>query len=276
MASINKSQIVLSSDGDLLSELEHRIPFNLIESDNAIDVILLSRSQKRVNFRLQTPNGFIIEQSTLGANLTFVSSKYVSYYRIVLPLELRPMRIERIGTWHVLLNEKRSHRTFNAESSSAVENSNMLGRDSYNNIELSSNITEGYSLSVHVYSNLTFKTTLQQENHEPGSVMSINAIIYESGVPWHNETVNVWAEIIMPDYSHRKLGLKGDNGQFGASFRSTIPGIYQFRIRVCGRSRLGYPFQREQILTAEVWHGGDHNRDTDKPEIITRLMREQD
>ena len=50
---------------------------------------------------------------------------------------------------------------------------------------------------------------------------------------------SVRAEVIMPDDSHRKLDLNEDNGQYVGNLLSTITGIYQFRIRAHGRSRLG-------------------------------------
>jgi hypothetical protein len=40
-----------------------------------------------------------------------------------------------------------------------------------------------------------------------------------------------------------------------------MSGVYLCRIRASGRSRSGYPFTREQTLTAAVWRGG--NRDAD-------------
>ena len=36
LSSINNSQVALNADGDLLPEMEHRIPFNLTESDTEI------------------------------------------------------------------------------------------------------------------------------------------------------------------------------------------------------------------------------------------------
>jgi hypothetical protein len=176
----------------------------------------------------------------------------------------------------VLLRIEGTHGATQAEPTSAIENTVSRKAVSHK-VKLSQSGTIPYGLLVHAYSNLTFSPSLQQSNYEPGSVMLLHSTICESGVPLPAGKCSIWVDVTTPDSSHIILPLKEDyNSQFGVTFRSSIPGIYQFRIRASGRSRMGYPFQREKTLTGAVWYGGDNNRDFNNTGMLARLTGEQD
>ncbi|HWT12825.1 MAG TPA: LodA/GoxA family CTQ-dependent oxidase, partial [Allosphingosinicella sp.] len=61
LAGISNADVVLDPEGTLVPGLEQRIPFLLTEADAGVDVILLTSRPGSVDFRLQTPNGFILE-----------------------------------------------------------------------------------------------------------------------------------------------------------------------------------------------------------------------
>jgi hypothetical protein len=103
LAEINSSEIVIGHQGDLIQGSEHRVPFTMTEADTGMDVILLTPNSQYVDFRLQTPNGFIIEPWQVSTRLLYVLSNGASYYRVVLPVEMQPLRFDQAGTWHVLL-----------------------------------------------------------------------------------------------------------------------------------------------------------------------------
>ncbi len=50
-----------------------------------------------------------------------------------------------------------------------------------------------------------------------------------------------------------------DTGMFRGSFVAMEAGVSRCRVRSSGRSRRGYPFLREQTVTAAVWSGGDRD-----------------
>jgi hypothetical protein len=52
------------------------------------------------------------------------------------------------------------------------------------------------------------------------------------------------------------LSDQGD-GAYEASFVASVAGVYVIRIRAEGRTLRNFPFTREAIRTAAVWHGGD-------------------
>jgi hypothetical protein len=118
-----------------------------------------------------------------------------------------------------------------------------------------------YSLIVHSYSNLSFRASILQSGFDPGAKITMHASLAESGMPTLPGT-HVWAEITKPDGSHINVAFDEDDGaQFSASLTTTISGIYRCRVRARGRTRAGYPFQREQTLIAAVWQGGDRDAD---------------
>lgn len=284
LAGISNAEIVLDPNGELLPGVEQRIPFQITEADAAMDVILLTPFPRYIDFRLQTPNGLIIEPWRAMAEpaMRYVLSDGVTYYRLALPTELIAGRFDRQGTWHALLNvgkprlssgdDVRVQRVAGARLNesrftAAVATTHVQGRR-----------TLPYSLLVHSYSNLSFRASLQQASFEPGASVVLHASLAESGVPMA-QNAQVWAEIIRPDSSMAQVVLREvAEGQFSASYVTSLPGVYRFRVRASGRSRAGHPFQREQTLTAAVWHGGNYVADPNNagggPEV--RGQRERD
>lgn len=285
LAGISNAEIVLDPDGELIPGQEQRIPFELTEADSGMDVILLTQYPQFVDFRLQTPTGQIIEpwRAIAEPSMVYVLSQGVSYYRIVLPTELLPARFDQAGTWHALLTigrprlsqsdapdlrQVREHRFVSAP------NDFILARATTTH----GHRTLPYSLIVHSYSNLSLRASLDQSSLEPGARILLHATLAESGVP-SRPGAYVWVEITRPDGTLGKVVLdEGDPGQFNGAFTTSVSGVYRCRIRASGRSRAGYPFQREQTLTAAVWRGGE--RDADPNNVgggpVVRWLQEQD
>jgi hypothetical protein len=105
LAGVSNAEIVLDPDGQLVPSAVHRIPFQLTDADNGVDVILLSPFVHSIDFRLQTPNGLILEpwRALSEPAMRYVVGKEVSYYRLVLPTQLVADRYDQSGTWHALL-----------------------------------------------------------------------------------------------------------------------------------------------------------------------------
>ena len=85
LAGVKNSEIVMDPSGVLIYGKEQSVPFNLTEADYGIDVIVLTRYPQYIDFRLQTPIGFIIESQKTRPNIHYMTSTGLSYYRVVLP-----------------------------------------------------------------------------------------------------------------------------------------------------------------------------------------------
>nr|WP_281723013.1 LodA/GoxA family CTQ-dependent oxidase [Nitrosomonas nitrosa] len=318
LAGISNAEIVLDPDGELVHGVVQRIPFMLTEADAGVDVILLTPYTKIIDFRLQTPTGQIIEpwRAMSEPGMRFVLSEGVSYYRLVLPAQLRPNRFDREGTWHALLTigYPRTQRT--PDNPSGVDRTILRGMHTRAPIQhlslrrqleaqhsvmlatsaaapaAATNIvapidvadavndrtpTLPYSLSVHSYSNVGFTVNGEQSGYEPGAYVQLRAIVVQSGLPIADTVV--WAEVVRPDGNTGTLTFSETApGEFSARFDTTAPGVYRFRVRVRGTTRKGLPFAREHTLTAAVWWGG--NRDADNSAnpggSIGDVIRKQD
>ncbi|WP_298835210.1 LodA/GoxA family CTQ-dependent oxidase [uncultured Piscinibacter sp.] len=105
LAGVSNAEVVLDPDGELVPGAVHRIPFRLTDADAGVDVILLSPFVQAVDFRLQTPSGLILEPWRAAGEpaMRWVLGRGVSYYRLVLPMQLLQDRFDQGGTWHALL-----------------------------------------------------------------------------------------------------------------------------------------------------------------------------
>ena len=250
LASIGGAEVVLNTDGVLAPGSQPEIPFQLTETDAGIEVILLTDSPDQIDFRLQTANGFLLEPWRAGAepSMAWRLSEGVAYYRAVLPVELRPERYERAGTWRALLSIGRPRDGRPGAGSVGLQ----PATDSRRRLL-------PYSILVHAYSKLSLRASVVQSGFEPGSTVTIDATITEAGVyPLHG--TSVWVEVGRPDGPGSRVVLpETEPGRFNGSFLTSMAGVYRCRIRASGRSRAGYPFQREQTLAAAVWRGGDRD-----------------
>ena len=252
MASINNAEILLDTYGRLVIGKEQRIPFHLTESDRGLQVILLTRYQEKLNFRLQTPNGFIISPQNTRSTHIHISSDGFSYYRVVLPVETARGRLDSAGTWHVLV----------AASTPQKETKQELIAVEERNPDLDLEVIS-YNLLVQSYSDLSFKATILQNNFEVGSRVNLECNVLQSESPLTEGTF-VRADLTRPDGTITSIAFEdkiAEEGRFTSGFNTTIAGIYQIRVTARGYSRLGYPFHRERSLTCATWHSAKFSKD---------------
>lgn len=304
LSGVSNAEVVLDPEGRLTRGDEHRIPFELTDADTGLDVILLTDEPEAVDFRLETPNGTVIEpwRAEDDPGMDWVLSDGVTYFRLSLPVELLAEREERGGEWHALLGlggprlerdeqrgrgrNRRDHREdrerddrrsspeayrhgaarddvdANRPTDRPVRTSRAATGRAMAAASFESYPEEGtelaYSLLVHAYSNLTMDAELQQSGYEPGDDLRLSAWITESGIPVG--TASVWAEVTRPDGNTSEVQLEPrENDRYGASITASSPGVYRTRIRARGETRRGRPFQRAQVVTGAVWHGGDRD-----------------
>jgi hypothetical protein len=316
LAGISNADVVLDPEGELSPGRVHRIPFQLTGADTGVDVILLTPYTQIVDFRVQTPSGLIIEpwRAMSEPGMRYVLSTGVSYYRIVLPVELQADRFDQGGTWQALLTIGRPRVDRTPDAPDGVDRSILHRIDARPTREqaslrrragserhalLASHAapqagapataaaipsvgavqlrTLPYSIIVHTYSNVSLRARSDQSSYEPGAPVSLMATLAQSGLPMARGS-QVWAEVTRPNGTRPMLTLaEHDDGDFSAVFVTTVPGTYHFRVRARGVTPRGEPFTRERSVTAAVWRGGDRDADPDRGgRVIVDYLRERD
>jgi L-Lysine epsilon oxidase N-terminal/L-lysine epsilon oxidase C-terminal domain/von Willebrand factor type A domain len=256
LAGISGAEVALDVEGTLVAGSHQQLPFLLTEADAGLDVILLTDSPQEVDLRLQTPIGFVLAPWRAAAepSMAWLLSQGVSAYRVRLPAELQPLRYERAGTWQTLLS-------IGQPQDARPDDRRASGRHGPARIAAGAQQRRlPYRILVHTYSNLSLRAAVLQSGHEPGAPVTVEAAITQAGMPMV-QAASVWVEVARPDGSASRFDFAGtDPGRFTGSFPTSVAGVYRCRVRASGRSRAGYPFQREQLLTAAVWRSGDPNR----------------
>ena len=284
LAGINNADVVLDPDGTLTPEQVERIPFHVSDADSGIEVVLLTPDPRRIDFRLQTPNGLLIEPWMTTANpaMSFALSDGSAFYRLTLPTQLVAGRFDQAGTWHVIvtLGDPRTEPDDNEPDLSVLagrpfpefERSANPMNETQRRFELGQGIVEPttvpperdrrrvpYSVVVHTYSSLSLRASINQSAYQPGSTVTLRASVSESGIAMTD--VAVWAEIDRPGASALTVTLEPGEGGWSGTFDAHEPGVYSARVRARGRTRSGVGFTRERTLTAAVWRGADQPGD---------------
>lgn len=259
LAGVTNANVVLDPQGFLVYGADwQKIPFHITEADYGMDVILLSPACQYLEFVLETPDGSIIEPTTIGANIKFVTQAKVNYYRISLPALPVDSNGTHAGTWYVLLKfGKRGDKT------------HEFATAQYS--------TLAYSLIVHSYTALQFKANLLQDSHNPGSVLYLSASLKEYDVPL-DHLATVWADVVCPDGSKESLSFdETQPGYFKANYNKTWQtGVYTFRVRAKGTTLEETAFTREQTLTGGIFYGGNLSGGNSDIEVIIDWLRDKD
>ncbi len=257
LAGISNAEVVLDPTGYLVLGQEQRIPFSLTEMDAGVDVILLCDLPKVVHFRVQTPNGELIDpvvtHSLAGA--AYVQGDQVSFYRITLPAAVRADHPEGTGTWQVLLEIPDRRDPHNPDTVGVA----VRGNDNERSASAAGRRRLPYSVIVHAWSDIAMNASITQRSFEPGAVATIHAAVTMADQPVGADAVHLWAEVTPPTGSMFTVDLHAaaDGSGFTASFVATTAGTYSVRVRSTGLSPQGARFQRERTVTVSVWRGGD-------------------
>ncbi len=245
LAGITNANVVLDPHGELAAGAEHRIPFPVSETDFGLDVFLITPYPWYIDFELETPDGTALTAATSGsaANVSYVSTNNLAYYRLSLPALAADAAGTHSGTWNAVLTIAGGRGQISREflaAGASVKGGSLP-----------------YDLVVHCYSNLSFDAHAQQSSFEPGATVSLSASLREYDVPVEGRA-NAWAQVTRPDSSTFTLPLaETDPGRFAGSFVASLSGLYTMRIRAIGATFRGTAFAREQTLTAAVYPGGD-------------------
>lgn len=291
LAGISNAEIVLDPAGWITTRRVERVPFQLTTGDAGVDVILLTPNTKIVDFRLQTPNGFLIEpwRAMSEPGMRFIISEGVTYYRLVLPTELVANRFDGGGTWHALLTigrprmepsreplgvdrsiirgraavPQRGGRPAVTTGLAQFRRANMLAAERPNPAFAATHRAAAathqqsvpYSLLVHAYSNISLNAFLKQTSFEPGAQIEVYATLAQSGIPLEH-AADAWVEVTRTNGSTTTVSMNEvQGGEFAGKIDTVEPGVYRLRVLVRGKTSRGEPFTRERTLTAPVWRG---------------------
>ncbi|MBL9034473.1 MAG: VWA domain-containing protein [Rhodospirillaceae bacterium] len=254
LAGVSNAQIVADPAGVLDINAEHRIPFWICAADFGMDLILLSPYPYAIDFRLEAPDGTLIDPATAG-NLQFVSTDKVAYYRCALPVLPGDPAGTHVGQWHAVLRITRKY------------------QGGYRYAAATQRLRVPYEFVAHAYSALTFAAQLTQASYEIGAVAAISAALLEYDQPPRGRAT-VWAEVQKPDGGPDIVMMPlGNSGRYEAAFPMAVSGVYTFRIRARGETVDGEPFEREQTLTGVAVAGGDHwSPDDPKRDPLCELL----
>lgn len=286
LAGISNAEIVLDPQGELSPGAVVRIPFSLTEADAGVDVILLSPRTQIIDFRVQTPSGYLLGPLEVPSHhdVQYVASNGITYYRIRLPFEYLHERFEDRGTWNAVLSlgrqVERGGRMFAyaAENPLAAAGRTIQARPAVpaRDTAPSSSFpalraqaatapadTVPYSVIVHAYSDIRLHASAHQSGTRPGGSVDLDAYVTEYDVPLERD-VMVWADVTWPAGGATvRLDLKRSGDRFAGSFAASRPGVYRIRVQAAGRSSAGSPFRREITLTASTFYeqqgGGDQD-----------------
>ncbi|HVH57828.1 MAG TPA: M64 family metallopeptidase [Vicinamibacterales bacterium] len=257
LAGVSNAQIAADPAGVLDSNSEHRVPFWICEADFGMDLIVLSPNPYAIDFRLEAPDGSLIDPSSGagGANAQFVLTNRVAYYRCALPVLPANEKGSHTGRWHALLRlAKKNPGPYIYDRQIRATTRGLV---------------LPYEFVAHTYSTLTFAAHVSQTSFEPGAVAEVSASLLEyAALPAGRAAV--WAEVQKPGGPAVDVVslAPGAADRYVASYPMPVPGLYTFRVRARGETMYGMPFEREQTLTAVAVRGGDHWSPTDPPRDV--------
>ena len=287
-ADLAGAETVTTVSGRLVPGAARRIPFQLADTDGGFEVLLLTAHPDAIDFRLQTPNGELIEpwQATAAPTMRFGSAGGVTWFRIALPVQQRPGRFEQAGTWNVVITPGRPR----TEPAASTDRSILQGLSAAPAHRMAADTREqvtwrsererafavisaptapphaaaapvagpAFSVRVHAWSTVTLQAQAIQEDAQPapGSVVGLNATLAQSAQQLP-AGVTVSAEITPPTGAVSTVRLTADDGGggFSGSFKARVAGSYQVRFIAHGKTRRGQPFTRERLGSAAVWAG---------------------
>ena len=242
LAGISNAQIVLDPTGQLPFGPTHRIAFDIGLADYGLDAILTSPLAPAIDFRLEAPDGTMINPGLPASAGAFISRRMESYYRLPLPLG-EPGKRLHAGRWHALLRLDEAHlqKLLHGKDREQLLNDVRSGAVAYNFL-------------VHAYSTLRFEAACENGPMRPGDTAQVTAVLDEYGVPVDHRA-EVWVDITAPNGAPSRVKLdEVEPGMFSGSVRTPVPGLYALRCRARGHTLSGVPFTRERALSLAAVH----------------------
>ncbi len=244
----------------------------MTEADQGVDVIVVSPLPRIMQVAVESPNGLLINPAIASGrpDAVFSQGRGHSMYRLQLPMEFQPERFDQAGTWHVVLQIGGGPGAVDVRARDMLADTSIAARrqlaeaaevEPLGAEDLPRRVRDRrslpYSLLVHSYSDISLRASLYQSSYEPGAVATVEAVLTQFSIPLEAPTA-VRMAVTRPDGTSHDIAMAAlGEGRYAADEVLTQPGTYRFLVRVVGTSAQGWPFTREQVLTAPVWRGGD-------------------
>jgi hypothetical protein len=249
LARITKTAIVVDPQGDLMMEVEHKIAFPVTEADVIIDVIVLSPLAPLLDFRLESPDGTLID-SSVSPNVIYRVNLDDAIYRVNLPAVLSNPGGSHVGKWTATLSiSKHKLRDILLQLSNDLQNVNI--RPIFEEIQKTGTLP--YSFVVQSYSNITMDVQVLRDNINPGEELQFYSELTEYKVQIEGRA-RVTVEVTEPQGMVAYVPLKEyAPGKFKNSYFTSVPGIYQCRFKATGYTLGGKEFQQEETRSCSVY-----------------------
>ena len=248
LSGVTSSQIVVDPDGYIGANEVVRVPFDLSEADTSTDVILLSPYRKVINFQIETPDGDLIDPSSISAlvDSVFLPGISLDAYRLSLPA-IWPTHSSQAGRWYARLEIGKS--PTNLMVASHVRDSDLDRREVY---------AHGvpFSVSVQAQSSLTMKVDAAARQPTPATIIDHRVSLRQLDIPL-DTMCTAELQVTDPSGTTRSVTMQQSGvGEFSAATDALVAGVYFLRYICRGTSFAGVAFMREQVRTVGVWEGG--------------------
>lgn len=263
LAGVKNDQIVLDPPISMLPGVDVDVPFDLNETDFAVDVILMTEHPSLVDMTLIAPDGSAVDPGLVaaigGRNYVKVGEDVV-YYRLTLPAPVGGGARE--GTWiaRFHLDEKRLRKAFRdgREGEMTADEFGMITHKGLPGTVL-----------VHASSDLRMDVELVHKSFEPGSDVLLRAVLreYELPVAGRAKVHVLWTD---PWGSSYPISLdEVAPGEFEGWAPGQKDGVYTATFHAEGTTFRGTHFTREGVRTAAFWRGGDQYEPSEGEEPST-------
>jgi hypothetical protein len=216
------------------------IPFQVARVDRSFDVTVMVENLESVHVGLRAPDGTAIEPQSLPPGASFRAGDRARHFHVSLPLAVGAKKYHA-GSWRAVVSMPGTDRD------AFVSDWRLRG-------------APGRSLGIPYAAIVTGRSDMQmacrvsQDGFRPGARVVLAARVTDRRQPMRWET-RVLVDVRSPNGAMQTIELRPTSpGVFEAALTATQAGHHTCRFRAMGRTQVGDPFTREQLLTAHVWH----------------------
>jgi hypothetical protein len=271
LAGVTNAQVVVDPEGRLRppdsgsQRRQVRVPFDLTAADVGADVILLTPAPEALALAVETPAGDEIRAGTAQGTpaVDYVEGESMTYYRLSLPATLADGAEAHAGRWHAIVEldtkSVAAHRDRLEERADEFEEAG--DEDGLERVRRERRALDSvgirYAVAVQARSSLRLDATVTQEHREPGAELTVRARLTEADIPLSRRAA-VRARVESPEGTGRTLRLQEtEESVYEASLTAGTAGVYRIRVLAEGETLGGERFEREHLLSAAVWAGGN-------------------
>jgi hypothetical protein len=223
-------EIILDPLGTIAPGRVHELEIPITEAETSFEATVVSDDAALLKLGLKTPEGEIIDASTLSTlpGARVVTGSRVHSLALTLPLKTAGGAFAKAGTWRLLLASRLEPNEPNGPEASGQSSGKRLT----------------YAALVSARSAIRFRARLTQDR----GLFLLEAVVSAFGAAPPG-AMRIVAEVRGPNQLRTEVLLKErEPGRYLAEYRPGSQGDYSVRLRAHGRSPAAYPFSRELSL----------------------------